>query len=176
MVLLILATSCNAVIPLMIHLDKRGNKKVHRINMRFDISVYVSFLFLVVPKISPLFPLSKLQLLMRPLLILNLPPDVCSQRHIAHCPSLSENDVEAPTCQRETDLWFLLLQWSVMTKKQVGEEKVHVAYASTPQFIIKRSLDKNSSRAGTWRQELMQRPWKSAAYWLAHHGSLSLLS
>ena len=25
-------------------------------------------------------------------------------------------------------------------------------------------------------QELMQRPWKGAAYWLAHHGLLSLLS
>jgi hypothetical protein len=23
-------------------------------------------------------------------------------------------------------------------------------------------------RAGTWRLELMQRPWRGAAYWLAH--------
>ena len=30
-------------------------------------------------------------------------------------------------------------------------------------------------RTGTWRQELMQRPW-SAAYWLASPGLLSLLS
>ena len=32
------------------------------------------------------------------------------------------------------------------------------------------------NRAGTWRQELVQRPWKSAAYWLTPHGQLSLLS
>ena len=32
------------------------------------------------------------------------------------------------------------------------------------------------NRTGTWRQELMQRPWRGAAYWLALHGLLSLLS
>jgi hypothetical protein len=31
-------------------------------------------------------------------------------------------------------------------------------------------------RAGTWKQELVQRPWRAVAYWLAHHGLLSLLS
>jgi hypothetical protein len=30
-------------------------------------------------------------------------------------------------------------------------------------------------RAGTWRQELMQRPWKGAVYWLVSYGLLSLL-
>ena len=34
----------------------------------------------------------------------------------------------------------------------------------------------HSHRAGTWRQELMQKPWRGAAYWLAYHGLLSLLS
>ena len=29
--------------------------------------------------------------------------------------------------------------------------------------------------AGTWRQELMQRPWRDVAYWLASLGLLSLL-
>ena len=41
------------------------------------------------------------------------------------------------------------------------------------------SYDSSSSkavRAGTWKQELMQRPWREAAYWLAFHGLLSLLS
>ena len=33
-----------------------------------------------------------------------------------------------------------------------------------------------SGQAETWRQGLMQRPWKGAAYWLARHGLLSLLS
>ena len=32
------------------------------------------------------------------------------------------------------------------------------------------------TQEGTWRQELKQRPWRSAAYWLAPPGLLSLLS
>jgi hypothetical protein len=31
-------------------------------------------------------------------------------------------------------------------------------------------------RVGTWREELMQRPWKSAAYLLASHGLLRITS
>jgi hypothetical protein len=42
--------------------------------------------------------------------------------------------------------------------------------------LIKGSQDRNSSRAGTWRQELMQTPWRGAAYWLASHNLFSLLS
>jgi hypothetical protein len=34
-------------------------------------------------------------------------------------------------------------------------------------FIIKSSEGKTSSRAGTWRQELMQRLWRDGIYWLA---------
>jgi len=30
------------------------------------------------------------------------------------------------------------------------------------------------ARAGTWRQELRQRTWRSAAYWLASNGLLRL--
>ena len=63
-----------------------------------------------------------------------------------------------------------------MTKKQVGEERVYSAYISTLLFITKGSQDRNSSRAGTWRQELMQRPWRGAAYWLTSSGLFSLLS
>jgi hypothetical protein len=37
------------------------------------------------------------------------------------------------------------------------------------------SLDRNSRRAGTRRQELMQRWWNCPAYWLAPHGSLILI-
>jgi len=65
---------------------------------------------------------------------------------------------------------------NIMTKKQIGEERVYSAYTSTLLFITKGSQDRNSHRAGTWRQELIQRPWKVAAYWLASPGLLSLLS
>jgi hypothetical protein len=42
--------------------------------------------------------------------------------------------------------------------------------------IIKGNQDRNSNRAGTWRQGLMQRPWSCALYFLVSHGLLSLLS
>jgi hypothetical protein len=58
-------------------------------------------------------------------------------------------------------------------KKQVGEERVYLAYTSMMLFIIEGSKDRNSKKAGTWKQELMQRP-RSAAYWLAPHSWLSL--
>jgi hypothetical protein len=43
-------------------------------------------------------------------------------------------------------------------------------------FITNRSQDRNSHREGILRQELMQRPWKGAAYWIASPSLLSLLS
>jgi hypothetical protein len=46
-----------------------------------------------------------------------------------------------------------------MTKKQV-EERIYSAYTSTLLFITKGNQDRNTHRAGTWRQELMQRPWR----------------
>jgi hypothetical protein len=42
--------------------------------------------------------------------------------------------------------------------------------------IIDRSQGRNSSTAGSWKQELIRRPWKNAASWLAPHCLLSLLS
>ena len=47
-------------------------------------------------------------------------------------------------------------------------------FNSVKQFM-KRNQDRNSNRAGTWRQELMQRPCKGAAYWFAPHSKLSQL-
>jgi hypothetical protein len=38
---------------------------------------------------------------------------------------------------------------NIMTKKQVGEERVYSAYTSTLLFIIKGSQDWNSSRSGS---------------------------
>ena len=60
--------------------------------------------------------------------------------------------------------------------KQPGEEEIYLAYHSISLFIIKGSQDRNSNRAETSRQELMQRPWNSAVYWFAHCGLTNLLS
>jgi hypothetical protein len=65
---------------------------------------------------------------------------------------------------------------NIMTKKQVGEERVYSAYTSKLLFITKENQDWNSYRAvGTWRQELIHRTWRGAIYWLASPGLLSLL-
>ena len=61
-------------------------------------------------------------------------------------------------------------------QKQLGEERVYLVSTSRSLFIIRNHQDRNSNRAGTWRQELMQRPWRDTAYWLSHHSLLSLLS
>jgi hypothetical protein len=42
-------------------------------------------------------------------------------------------------------------------QRQVGEERVYLAYTLNPCSSLK------EGRAGTWRQELMQRPWRGAA-------------
>jgi hypothetical protein len=36
-------------------------------------------------------------------------------------------------------------------------------------------MRQESSRAGSWRQKLKQRPWRRAAYWLALHSLLAFL-
>ena len=54
--------------------------------------------------------------------------------------------------------------------KQAEEDRVYLADTSDHSPSLKQV------RAGTWRQELMQKPWRGAAYWLALHGLLSLLS
>ena len=59
---------------------------------------------------------------------------------------------------------------------QVGEERVCSSYISTLSSFIEGSQGRNTNKVVTRRQELMQRPWKDAAYWLTPHGLLSLLS
>jgi hypothetical protein len=49
-----------------------------------------------------------------------------------------------------------------MTKKKVVEGRVYSSYTSTFMFITKGSQDRDSQRAGTWRWELMQRPWRES--------------
>ena len=63
-----------------------------------------------------------------------------------------------------------------MTKKQVEEKRVYLTYTSAALLITEGSQNRNSCRARTWRQELMLRPWRGAAYWLAPHSLFSLLS
>lgn len=62
--------------------------------------------------------------------------------------------------------------------KEVEEKRVYSAYTSIWQFIIKKkqkkSKDRNSNRTGTRWQELMQRPCRGVAYWLASPGLISL--
>ena len=43
-----------------------------------------------------------------------------------------------------------------MTKSKQGEKEFNLVAL----FIIEGSQDRNSIGAGTWRQELMQRPWR----------------
>jgi hypothetical protein len=38
-------------------------------------------------------------------------------------------------------------------KKQAGEESIYLVYISISLFITEGSKDRNSNRAGTWRQE-----------------------
>jgi hypothetical protein len=60
--------------------------------------------------------------------------------------------------------------------KPTQEERVYLPDISISLFIMEESQDRSSSREGTCRQELMQRPWRDATYCLAPHGLLSLLS
>ena len=40
-------------------------------------------------------------------------------------------------------------------------------------FLMEGSQDRNSDKAGTRRQELMQRPWRGTVYWLVPRGACS---
>jgi hypothetical protein len=70
----------------------------------------------------------------------------------------------------------LLQETKCLARMQLEEERVYSPYTSIALFIIEESRDRNSNKAGTWRQELIQRPRRDAAYWLAFSGLLSLLS
>jgi hypothetical protein len=45
-----------------------------------------------------------------------------------------------------------------MTRKQVEEERLYSDYTSILLFIPEGNLEMNSNQAGTWKQELIQRP------------------
>ena len=52
-------------------------------------------------------------------------------------------------------------------QKELGEGRVYMAYRQCSPSPVK-------AKAGTWKQELEQKPWRRAAYWLTYHGLLSL--
>lgn len=59
-------------------------------------------------------------------------------------------------------------------QKQAGEERVNNGLHFHITVDHNRGhQDRNSNKAGTQRQELMQRPWGAAASWLALHGFLT---
>jgi hypothetical protein len=63
---------------------------------------------------------------------------------------------------------------SIMTKKQVGEERVYSAYTSM--LLVYHQRKSGLELKQIRKQELMQRPWRDVLYWLAFPGFLSLLS
>jgi hypothetical protein len=63
---------------------------------------------------------------------------------------------------------------NIMTKKQVGEERVYSA--CTFQIAVDHQRRSGLELKQVRKQELMQRPWRDVTYWLACPGLLSLLS
>jgi hypothetical protein len=56
----------------------------------------------------------------------------------------------------------------------MGRKRLIQFTLSLPCSSLKEGQDRNSNGAGSWRQELKQRPWWDAASWLVPLGLLSL--
>lgn len=67
-----------------------------------------------------------------------------------------------------------MLQQNTRPKK-LREARVCLTYMSLALFIIEGNHVRNSKSAETWKQKLMQRAWKDAAYHLAPSDLLNLL-
>lgn len=65
--------------------------------------------------------------------------------------------------------WLRVSYWgeTLNTKSNLGRKGF--AYTSKLQFLIRGGKE-------NWKQELMENPWRSTAYWLVPHSFLSLLS
>lgn len=59
-----------------------------------------------------------------------------------------------------------------MTKRNLGEEGIYFS------LCVVHHLGNSGQelKAGIWRQELKQRPWRSVTYWLLSHGLFIWLS
>lgn len=71
----------------------------------------------------------------------------------------------------------VLIRVSIATTKHHDQKskiggKGLLYYTSTLLFTTEESQDRDSNRAGSGRQELMQRPWRGVACWLASPGLL----
>ena len=66
-------------------------------------------------------------------------------------------------------MYIVSVKVSIMVMKHRGQTRLESQ-------SIKGNWGKNSKWAGTWRQELMQEPWKCAPCWLVPHDLLSLFS
>jgi hypothetical protein len=92
---------------------------------------------------------------------------------------LDEGRDEFCSCSGATLLTHCLSQGfyfciNIMTKKQVGEERVYSAYTFHIAVHHQRKLGRELKQVR--KQELMQKSWRDVTYWLASPGLLSLLS
>jgi hypothetical protein len=68
----------------------------------------------------------------------------------------------------------VLVRVSISAQKQVGEERVYLAY--TFHIVVDHERKSGQELKQVRKQELMQRLWMDVTYWLASPGWLSLLS
>jgi len=87
-----------------------------------------------------------------------------------HMNASTREGTHTHTHTHTTILGFILLWWNTMTEEQVGDKRglFGLHFHSTVHHW--------RNAAGSWRQELIQKPWRGIAYWLAPHGLFSLLS
>ena len=90
----------------------------------------------------------------------------CQCLVLVRVPSTQQHARLFPGCWESNSGHYVHITISVMRhhdRKQLGEDKVYLPGTSTSLCIIKWNQNKNSNQAGTWRQELMQRPWTGVA-------------
>ena len=76
----------------------------------------------------------------------------------------------------EIAVFYIPLHRSNNIQRQPLAWNTHTHICAPKVHTHTHSQGRNSGRAGPWRQALMQRSWRDAAYWLAPHGLLGLPS
>ena len=100
-------------------------------------------------------------------------PSFMQHAILNRCCSTSVEVIICPTpctnfCPRSISIALI----NTITKINLGKR----VYTYSPQSQSIMEEVRARTQAGTWRQALKQRPWRSAVYWLALHGLLGLLS